>query len=121
MQNSPAMSHNRAPGAMIDVDRLIDELEEVGQEWADAKAAADALEDSKKSVLAEALRRADGKTVGEREAVALTDAGYLSHLRVLADSRKRSNRARVRYDIAQIRIELIRTNASTQRAAMSMR
>ena len=32
-----------------------------------------------------------------------------------------ADRARVRYDILKTRIELLRTNASTERAAMSMR
>ncbi len=39
----------------------------------------------------------------------------------VAKASKRADRAKVRYDVMKTRIELIRTNASTERAAMSMR
>lgn len=115
----PAPGHNS--GTVLDVDTLVHRLEEAGNEWADAKAAADALEDSRKSVLAEALLASEGRTVGEREARALNAPKYLGHLDALAVVRKRANRARVRYDVEQVRIELIRTQSANDRAAMNLR
>ena len=105
----------------LDVDRLVHQLEQAGFEWADAKAAADALEDSRKSVLSEALLASEGRTVGEREAQALTHPKYQAHLSALDTSRRRSNRARVKYDVEQVRIDLLRTNAANDRVLMGMR
>ena len=107
----------------IDTDALCDEAESAGMAWADAKAAADALEETRKSVLAETMTTffAEGMATNKAETMALADPAYTSFLRKMVAARKASDRARVRYDILRTRIELLRTNASTERAAMSMR
>jgi len=107
----------------IDADALCDEAESAGMAWADAKAAADALEETKKSVLAQAMTgyMAEGMPGNKAEANALADPAYTEFLRKMVAAGKARDRARVRYDILRTRIELLRTNASTERAAMSMR
>lgn len=114
-------SHNSAPGALIDADKIAAELSERGLAWADAQAAAEALEEAKKSVLAELMIGAQGKSNAEREMIALASPEYRSHLDSMAQARRNANRARVRWDTYKAWIELVRTNASTERAAMNLR
>lgn len=107
----------------IDTDALCDEAESAGLAWCDAKAAADALEETKKSVLAQTMAGfiAEGAATNKAETLALADPAYIDFLRKMVAASKARDRARVRYDILKTRIELLRTNASTERAAMSMR
>lgn len=112
------MGHNSRPES---IDAAVDQAEELGLEWADADAAASALEDCRKSVLAECLLSVEGKTVGEREARAECDPRYAQHLTALGAARKARNRARVKYDVMRLRIEIWRTKSATHRAAMNLR
>jgi hypothetical protein len=115
------MGHNRAPGALLDVDALCAELERLGFVWADEKAAYDALDDATKPVYADAYGRADGKTVKDREQAAHLDNAIKRHLDAKAAQRKKMLRARVAYDVQQVRVELTRSNASTERALATLR
>lgn len=115
------LGHNSHPGTLLDVDRLCGDLEKLGLEWADAKAAADALDDATKGVLGEAFGRAEGRNKDEKEYNARQDHGFKKHLDALDKARKRANVARVRYDVQQVRVELTRSNASTERALATLR
>lgn len=107
----------------IDTDALCDEAESAGLAWADARAAAQALEETRKSVLAQGMKNyfAEGMAGNKAETMALADDAYLNFVRNMVKAGHAADRARVRYDILKTRIELLRTNASTERAAMSMR
>lgn len=117
--NAPA----RPTPHFIDTDSLCDEAESAGLAWADAKAAAQALEETRKSVLAQGMKGylGEGMAANKAETMALADDAYLSFVRQMVKAGHAADRARVRYDILKTRIELLRTNASTERAAMSMR
>lgn len=117
------MNAPRSNVRYIDTDALCNEAEEAGMAWADANAAADALEETRKSVLAQGMTSyfAEGLAVNKSEAHALADRPYVAFIENMVKARHAANRARVRYDILKTRIELLRTNASTERAAMSMR
>jgi|DEB3_MinimDraft_2_1074329.scaffolds.fasta_scaffold01832_2 hypothetical protein len=107
----------------IDVDRLCHEAEEAGLAWADAKAAYEALEQTRKSVLAVGTKShlGDGMPYNKAEMMALAEPSYREHLDSMVKAGRAADRARVQYDLKRTRIELLRTNASTERAAMSMR
>ena len=107
----------------IDVDRLCDEAEVAGLAWAEAKAAYEALRQTQKSVLAKGTKDhlAAGVATNKAEVLALADEAYVAFLRSMVAAGKAADRAKVVYEIKQTRIELLRTNASTERAAMSMR
>lgn len=89
-------------------------LLEAGEAWTDAEAAADLLEETKKTVLAELMQGYQGSTA-ERERNALADPEYKLHLTKMSAARKEANRARVRYDAAKVLAELRRTQESTRR------
>lgn len=118
---SPGAGHNSHSGVLLDVDRLCHELEQKGLAWADEKAAYDALDDATKPVYADAFGRADGKTVKDREQAAYLDNAVERHLTAKGIQRKKMLRARVAYDVQQVRVELARSNASTERALATMR
>jgi outer membrane protein TolC len=107
----------------IDTDALCDEAESAGMAWADAKAAYEALEQTRKSVLAQGMKGyfEEGMAGNKAETMALADEGYYDFVQKMVKAGHAADRARVRYDILKTRIELLRTNASTERAAMSMR
>lgn len=114
---------NRPTPQFIDIDALCDEAESAGLAWADAKAAAQALEETRKSVLATRMRRyfEEGLPANKAETLALGEPDYQEFLSRMVKAGHAADRARIRYDILKTRIELLRTNASTERAAMSMR
>lgn len=112
------VGHN---SAAIDPNSVAHELSERGLAWADANAAADALEETKKSVIAQATITAAGKSQGERESIALASAEVRDHLTAMVEARRAANRARVRYDVYKTFIELERSRHATERAAMTLR
>ncbi len=107
----------------IDVDRLCDEAETAGLAWAAAKAAYEALNKTQKSVLAKGTKdhMSAGTATNKAETLALADESYVAFLKSMVAAGHAADRAKVVYEIKQTRIELLRTNASTERAAMSMR
>jgi hypothetical protein len=106
----------------IDIDSLCNEAEAAGMAWADAKAAHEALDQTRKTVLAQGVRSHMGEgPFNKAEVLALADDSYLEFIKRLVHAGRAADRARVRYDMLKTRIELLRTNASTERAAMSMR
>ena len=107
---------------MIDFDpeSIFKRLVDAGEEWTDKEAAAEILEENKKTILAEIMQGFQGSTA-ERERCALADGTYKLHLKNMVLARKEANRARVRYDSMKVLAELRRTEASTRRAEMMLR
>lgn len=92
-----------------------------GEEWSDKDAAANALEETKGSVLAELTNQAEGSSEAQKKSLALADPAFKLHLTRMVDARKEANRAKVRYETGKIWAELVRTRESTKRAEMSQR
>ncbi len=106
---------------IIEADKIATELSARGLVWADADAAFRALDDVTKSVLSEAiaaLNRED--SMAAKETDARRSMMYRDHLIALAAARRASNRARVNLDVYKVYVDLLRTNASTERAQMSL-
>lgn len=104
-----------------DPDQLHARLVDLGEQWCDANAAADILEETRKSVLAEVMATSNAKSRAEREDSALSSTVYKDHLRAMVDARRLANRSRVKYDAAKIKVELMRSMESTRRAEMTLR
>jgi membrane-bound lytic murein transglycosylase MltF len=105
----------------IDPHTLHQRLVDLGEDWADKDAAANLLEETRKSVLAEISRQADGKSMSEREAIALATDAYREHLAEMVEARRIANRAKVNYDAARAWIDITRTVEATKRQEMGMR
>lgn len=110
-----------APGDEFDPNRIAHQLETLGTAWANAKAAADLLEETKGAVLSELTNqeRASGD-ISRREAEDRAKASpiYREHLTLMVDTRRQANIARALYDAARARSEAMRTREATKRAAM---
>ena len=104
----------------FDPEAIYQRLSEAGEEWADKDAAANLLEETKKTLLAEVMQGFPGSNA-ERERCALADTTYKHHLKTMVAARKEANRARVRYDSMKVLAELRRTEQSTRRAEMTLR
>src|SRR3990167_2465333 len=98
----------------FDPDRIYRQLAETGEDWADKQAAAEILEETKKSVLAELMAVEHGSQ-NAKEASALANPAYRLHLTNMVAARKEANRARVRYDSMKVLAEMRRTQESTRR------
>lgn len=114
----------------FDPSALANEVIGLGEEWADLDAAASALEETRKTVLAKrtieflegslSVGKTRGMSVAQAETNALADPTYESHLELMVEARKNANRARVRYDMGRMRLELLRTHQATLRNEMRL-
>lgn len=107
--------------AAVEPEKLAHELSRRGLIWADANAAAELLEEVKKSLLSKVKLGCEGKSMDERETKALASDEYMKHLNVMVAARRDANIARVRYDVYKTYVELTRSRIATERAAMGMR
>lgn len=106
---------------MFDPNEIAERMRLAGEDWSDKDAAANLLEETKKSVLAELINNADGSSMAAKESQAQADPAYKLHLTNMVNARKEANRARVKYDSARAWVELIRTSEATRRTEMGSR
>jgi hypothetical protein len=113
----------------LDPAKLVERVIQAGEDWADAEAAAQSLEDTRKRQLAEltlvylSCPRPDGKgtlSAIAAETHALADPKYLAHLDMAVEMRREANKLRVRYDLGKMYIELLRSKEATRRAETRM-
>jgi hypothetical protein len=132
MMNTNAASTTAArpvnSGALEDREpnELVSEVEQLGIEWANADEAANLLEETKKTLLAQytvlyqkgtGAAGAKPVSMANAEALAMADARYHAHIETMVKARTQANRLRVRYDSGRIKIELLRSLIARQREA----
>lgn len=107
----------------LEPEKLAHELSERGLTWADENAAAEALEEAKPTLLAQiATQHLEmGESAAKAELFAKGSQEYAAHLAGMVEARRMANRARVSFDVYRAYVELLRSRASTERAAMTMR
>jgi hypothetical protein len=105
----------------FDPDKIRERLAQVGEEWADKDAAANLLEETKNSLLAELMNTANATSEAERKRIAQADPAFKLHLANMVSARKEANRARVRYETGKMWAELRRSQESTKREEMRIR
>lgn len=103
----------------LDAEKIYALLIEAGEAWADANAAADLLEETKKSVLAKLMNECPHAAVSAKEMIALADPKFTEFVKGMVSARKTANKLRVRYDSAKTLSELRRSEESTRRQEMS--
>ena len=110
-------------GRFIDADKMYRKLLEVGEAWADMKAAYQELDNASASVLADltqSYRSSGDATRAEAETLAKRSQQYRDHLASVALAHKAFLRAQVRYESLKTLIELRRSEESTRRAEMQL-
>lgn len=106
----------------LNADEIYTQVLAAGEEWADRKAAYEALDDNTKSVLADITSNyMDAKlTRAEAETRALASSDYKHHLATVSAHRKAWLQAQVRYDSLKMLAELRRSEESTRRQEMKL-
>lgn len=108
---------------MIDHDKITQRLVQAGEAWAEAEAAAQLLEETRKplkgNIMAELL--AAGKAITAAESLAYADTRYADHVKQMVQARHAANKAKVRYDSGKIFTELLRTKEATRRSEMQLK
>jgi hypothetical protein len=107
----------------MDADKIYNEVLAAGEDWADKKAAYEALDDCTKSVLADITSNfMDGKTSKtESEMRALASGDFKTHLASVKVARRAWLMSQVKYDSIKMLAELRRSQESSRRAEMSLR
>lgn len=105
----------------LDADRLALAIAKAGEAWADAEAAAQLLEETKKSMLAKAMSDSTAASIAAKEMMALASEEYVDFVNGMVKARQAANKARVRYDSSKILAELRRSQESTRRAEAQIR
>lgn len=101
----------------LNPDEIYERLRIAGEEWADNDAAANLLEETKRTLLAE-LKTGFTGSDAERERNALATAEYKLHLKNMTAARKTANRSKVRYETGKVWAELMRTKSANMREEM---
>ena len=96
---------------------IYEKLVTLGTEWAELHAAAEILEETKKTLLAQLTLEAEGSSMSAKENHAMASKPYDEHIRRMVLSRKRANTAKVKYDSAKVWVDLMRTKEASDRAA----
>ena len=99
-------------------NEIAERMRLAGEEWSDLDAAANMLEETRNSVLAELINQSKGGSIAAKESEALADPAYKLHITNMVNARKEANRARVKYDTARAWVELVRTSEATKRAEL---
>lgn len=102
---------------MINPHDIYKKLVEAGNEWAEANAAADMLDETKKTLIAKLMNESTATTMSAKEMEALASETYKGHVTLMVEARRCANYAKVKYDSAKMFSELLRTQAATERAA----
>lgn len=101
----------------FDPDDIYRKLTQAGDTWAEAQAAAELLEEVKKTVLAKLGHESGESSAAAREAFALRHPDYTKHLEGMVAARRAANRAKVNYDSMRVLAGLRQTVAANERAA----
>jgi len=94
------------------------QLLDAGEDWADRKAAYEALSDQSKSVLSKIKEEHESESDAKATAMALRSRWYLEHLDELAKARSAYLHAQVKYDSMKTLSDHVRTKQSNIRAEM---
>jgi hypothetical protein len=105
----------------MDIDGIFRKLETAGEDYADKESAASLLEETKKTLLAQLKTMSKASSDAAKETEAMASAGYKEHITNMVEARRQANRAKVRYEAMRVWVELKRTEAANERAAMMMR
>lgn len=96
---------------------IYQEIVEMGHEWANLNAAAELLEESRKSILSHLMQGYEGSNAA-RETGALQDDNYREHIKEMVEARRRANIAKVNYEAIKIKSEMWRTQQANERASL---
>lgn len=104
----------------FDINNVTERIVELGEEWADNNAAAEILEETKSTLLAELKTFSAEKSDAARETEAKANPRYKKHLEHMVEARRLANRSKVNYEAAKTWTDLLRTKEANLRAEMKL-
>lgn len=104
----------------LDADTAYAELIRTGNEWAEAHAEAQQMEEMRRPLRSQFTIKFlnEGMATNKAEALAQGSKEYETHITAMVEKRRIANRARVKYDSQKVLAELRRSEAATQRAEL---
>lgn len=107
----------------FDPHQLAEQMLNHGATWAEQNAAADLLEETRKTLRSQLATKFIPEVGSAVKAEMMAEASqeYIEHIRSMVEARRKANTARVQYDSDRAFIDLIRSQESTKRAEMAMR
>ncbi len=96
---------------------IIERMVTLGDKYANAKRVAWIAAENIKTMKAKLMRKSTAKSASEREQEALSSDEYWKYVEAAILAGEQEDLAKVRYDAVKAEFELLRTNASTERAA----
>lgn len=107
----------------FDPHNLAQQFLQHGSAWADKNAAAEMLEETRRTLRSQIALKflPDAGSVSKAEMMAEATTEYAQHVKDMVMARKAANTSRVQYDATRAFIDLIRSQESTKRAEMNLR
>ncbi len=107
---------------MLEAEKLFNELETRGLDWADKDAAFRALEDCKHSILSEAMADLNSKeSMAATKAKAERSKKYTDYLQLIGKARKDATVAKVMWISFQAYVDLKRSQSASRNAELNLR
>lgn len=105
---------------MLSPEEAYQKLIKLGDDWADKKAAAELLVETRRPVRAQLAMAflVEAKSMAKAEIMAEASGEYDAHVRAMVEAVKEENKAMVRYKAIQAVLEMERTQEATRRAEM---
>lgn len=102
------------------LDHVHARLVALGTDWAEKDAAAQLLDETRRSVRAQIAMSymVEAKTAAKAELMAEADERYVDHVKAMVEAKRKSNIARVNFDAAKAWLELLRTKEASRRAEL---
>lgn len=106
----------------FDPHTLAEQLLKHGTEWADLNAAAELLEETRKTLRSQIALKflPDVSAVSKAEMMAEATQEYIDHVKSMVEARRLANRARVQFDADRTYIDMVRSLEATERATMRL-
>lgn len=100
--------------------QTVDNIEKYGREYASARGLSWLLQEQKRCILATQILKAGGKTVLEKESIALASEKYKTHLNVTKDCIAEELSLKATYERWQAEFEALRSLMSLEKTKMNL-
>lgn len=102
---------------MSDIDpySIAKRLLTFGEDYADKRAAADFLAETKHSVLSELASECTAESQAAKEAYGRRHKKFKEHIKNMVEADRLANRAKAKLEAERVRIEMLRTKSANER------
>jgi len=102
---------------ILEPDKIYQKLVEYGDAWVEARFKSEQLDRATKPLLAYLASISNENSQSAKESWAYRHEDYKKHCSDLAEANLAEGKARIRYNAAETKVELMRTVAANERAA----